>query len=59
MSDLGVREAPAFFAENGLRPTACRSHIGHVEGPADAQLRDRLMHGVYLPGRAGSSRGGS
>ena len=49
----------AFFAEYGLRPTACRSHIGHIEGPADAQLRYRLMHGVYLPGRTGSSRGGS
>ena len=39
----------AFFAEHGFSPTACRSHVGHVERPADAQLRYRLLDGVYLP----------
>ncbi len=39
----------AFFAEHGFSPTACRSHVGHIERPADAQLRYRLMDGVYLP----------
>ncbi|MDA0821244.1 MAG: hypothetical protein O3C28_02320 [Proteobacteria bacterium] len=39
----------AFFSELGFSPTACRSHIGHVERPADAQLRYSLMHGIYMP----------
>lgn len=44
----------AFFEENGLRPTACRSHIGHIGHPSDAQLRYSLMSGVYVPSRLGS-----
>ena len=44
-----LRDYASFFTENGLRPTACRSHIGHIGRPADAQLRYSLMSGVYLP----------
>ena len=46
-----LRDYAAFFAEHGLRPTACRSHVGHIDQPADAQLRYSLMSGVYLPRR--------
>ncbi len=46
-----LRDYAAFFTDNGLRPTACRSHVGHVDQPADAQLRYSLMSGVYLPRR--------
>ena len=46
-----LRDYASFFVENGLRPTACRSHIGHVDQPADAQLRYSLMSGVYVPSR--------
>jgi class 3 adenylate cyclase len=38
----------AFFSDHGFSPTACHSHIGHVERPADAQLRYRLMDGIYM-----------
>lgn len=44
-----LRDYAAFFTQNGLRPTACRSHVGHIDQPADAQLRYSLMSGVYLP----------
>ena len=46
-----LRDYAAFFTEHGLRPTACRSHVGHIDQPADAQLRYSLMSGVYLPRR--------
>ncbi len=46
-----LRDYAAFFRENGLRPTACRSHIGHIDRPGDAQLRYSLMSGVYIPRR--------
>ena len=46
-----LRDYSAFFTANGLRPTACRSHVGHIDEPADAQLRYSLMSGVYLPRR--------
>jgi hypothetical protein len=49
-----LRDYAAFFSENDLRPTACRSHIGHIDQPSDAQLRYSLMHGVYVPSRSGS-----
>ncbi|MFT4560274.1 MAG: class 3 adenylate cyclase [Gammaproteobacteria bacterium] len=39
----------AFFSEHGFSPTACRSHLGHVERPSDAQLRYSLMDGIYMP----------
>jgi len=39
----------AFFAAHKLRPTACRSHVGHIDRDADAQLRYSLMSGVYMP----------
>ena len=41
-----LRDYAAYFVDNGLRPTACRSHIAHVGQPADAQLRYSLMSGV-------------
>lgn len=44
-----LRDYAAFFVEHGLRATACRSHVGHIGQPADAQLRYSLMGGVYLP----------
>ncbi len=44
-----LRDYAAFFSENGLRQTSCRSHIGHIDRPADAQLRYSLMSGVYFP----------
>lgn len=37
-----------FFEEAGLNPTACRSHIGQIRRPSDAQLRYSLMGGVYV-----------
>ena len=40
-----------FFAASGLNPTACRSHIGQISRPEDAQLRYSLMSGVYIPPR--------
>ena len=46
-----LRDYAAFFRDNGLRPTACRSHIGHIDRPGDAQLRYSLMSGVYIPRR--------
>ncbi len=46
-----IADYAAFFAENGLQPTACRSHIGHIDRPGDAQLRYSLMSGVYAPRR--------
>ena len=46
-----MRDYAAFFARHGVRPTACRSHVGHIDGPADAQLRYSLMSGVYTPRR--------
>ncbi|MBW2280739.1 MAG: hypothetical protein JRG76_07775 [Deltaproteobacteria bacterium] len=46
-----LRDYATFFRDNGLRPTACRSHIGHIDRPGDAQLRYSLMSGVYNPRR--------
>lgn len=46
-----LRDYAAFFKLHGLRPTACRSHVGHIDRGADAQLRYSLMNGVYLPRR--------
>jgi class 3 adenylate cyclase len=46
-----LRDYAAFFGEHGLQPTACRSHIGHIGEPGDAQLRYSLMNGVYAPRR--------
>lgn len=46
-----IRDYAAFFPENGLQPTATRSHIGHIDQPGDAQLRYSLMSGVYAPRR--------
>ena len=46
-----IRDYAAFFAEHGLQPTACRSHIGHIDQPGDAQLRYSLLNGVYAPRR--------
>jgi class 3 adenylate cyclase len=40
-----------FFEVSGLNPTACRSHIGQISRPEDAQLRYSLMSGVYVPPR--------
>jgi class 3 adenylate cyclase len=48
-----LRDYAAFFTESGLRPTSCRSHIGHIDRPADAQLRYSLMSSVYVPRRPG------
>lgn len=39
----------SFFNHTGLRQTSCRSHVGHIERPSDAQLRYSLMDGVYFP----------
>ena len=44
-----LRDYAAFFTDHGLSPTACRSHVGHVDRPADAQLRYSLMSGIYQP----------
>jgi class 3 adenylate cyclase len=47
-----VASYAGFFAEHELQPTACRSHIGHIDEPGDAQLRYSLMSGVYAPRKA-------
>lgn len=44
-----LRDYAAFFTAHGLTPTACRSHVGHISRPGDAQLRYSLLSGVYLP----------
>lgn len=44
-----LRDYAAFFTTHGLTPTACRSHVGHISRPGDAQLRYSLRSGVYLP----------
>jgi len=44
-----LRDYAAFFATHSLRPTGCRSHVGHVDRASDAQLRYSLLSGVYLP----------
>jgi len=44
-----LRDYAAFFTQHGLTPTACRSHVGHISRPGDAQLRYSLQSGVYLP----------
>jgi hypothetical protein len=44
-----LRDYAAFFPLHGLSPTGCRSHVGHIDRPADAQLRYSLMDGVYMP----------
>lgn len=43
-----IADYAAFFSEHRLRPTTCRSYVGHVDGPADAQLRYSLLGGVYF-----------
>lgn len=44
-----LRDYAAFFTAHGLTPTACRSHVGHISRPGDAQLRYSLRSGVFLP----------
>ncbi len=46
-----LKDYAAFFSRNSLRPTACRSHVGHIDQRSDAQLRYSLMSGVYVPRR--------
>lgn len=38
-----------FFDRRGLRPTGCRSHVGHIGRAADAQLRYSLVDALYMP----------
>jgi hypothetical protein len=47
-----------FFATSGLNPTGCRSHIGQISRPGDAQLRYSLMSGVWVPPRQRTRAGG-
>ena len=44
-----LRDYAAFFEEHRLSPTGCHSHVGHIDRPADAQLRYSLVNSVYLP----------
>lgn len=44
-----LKDYAQFFADHGLHPTACRSHVGHIDRSADAQLRYTLIDGVYIP----------
>lgn len=53
-----IADYAAFFAEHRLRPTTCRSYVGHVDGPADAQLRYSLLDGVYFPNGASRDEAG-
>ena len=46
-----LRDYAAFFEQHRLSPTGCRSHVGHIDRPADAQLRYSLVNSVYLPRR--------
>lgn len=46
-----LRDYAAFFDQHGISPTGCRSHVGHIDRPADAQLRYNLVNSVYLPRR--------
>ncbi len=48
-----------FFANSGLNPTGCRSHIGQITRPGDARLRYSLMSGVYVSPRRPRPSSGS